>query len=81
MEKKQDEYMESTCSSSSNIKDDPPKKQNKSLRRGRNISEGSQTEYVGRNMTIIRRKGVMTISKGYKLDGMVLMMKKKDIKR
>ena len=28
-----------------------------------------------------RRKGVKTKSKGYKLDGIVLMMKKKDIKQ
>ena len=52
MEKKTDESMENICSSSSNIKDDLPK----SLRTGRNVWEGSQTEYVGRTMIIIRRK-------------------------
>ena len=55
-------------------------KQKKSLRKGRNVWEGSKTEYVGRNI-IIRRKGVKSKSKGYKLDGIVLMMKKKDIKQ
>ena len=40
MEKKQDESMESTFSSSSNIKDDLPKEK-KILRKGRNEWEGS----------------------------------------
>ena len=40
MEKKQDESMESRCSSFSNIKDDLPKEK-KSLRRARNVWEGS----------------------------------------
>ena len=40
MEKKQDQSMESTFSSSSNIKDDLSKAK-KSLRRGRNVWEGS----------------------------------------
>ena len=31
-------------------------------------------------MIITTRKGVRTKSKGYKLDGIVLMIKKKDIK-
>ena len=42
----------------------------------RNVKVGSLAKYVGKNVTT-RRKGVRTKSKGYKLDGMVLMVKKK----
>ena len=41
MEKKQDESMESTCSSSSNIKDDLPKAKEKSKKREKRVWEGS----------------------------------------
>ena len=80
MEKKQYESMESKCSSSSNIKDDLPKAKEHSKNREKRMG-GLLERIRGRNMIIIWKKGVRTKSKGYKADGIVLMMKKKDIKQ
>ena len=77
MEKKQDQSMESTFSSSSNIKDDLSKAKKKSKKREKRMG-GLLDRIRGKKND---RKRVMSKSKGYKLDGIVLTMKKKDIKQ
>ena len=52
--------------------------QKKSPRKREKYMSGLKTEYMGHNMITMKRKEMRKKSKGYKLDGIVLIVKSKN---
>ena len=72
--------MESTCSSSSIVKDELPNTKEKSKKREKYMG-GLLDRINGKKNDNHEKKRVPTKSKGYNLDEIILMMKKKHIKQ